>query len=217
MREKFLIRKSASDYALYLIADQEVLGDMDLAVSIEEAILGGVTVVQVREKSASSREFYYLTKRIKDVTDKYGVPLIVNDRVDLALAVDAAGVHLGQKDLPATAARKLLGPDKILGVSAATLEEAGTAEAEGADYLGVGALYPTDSKSNTRPVTLDLLKAIKETVSIPVIAIGGINHSNVGPVIKTGVDGVAVISAILKNRDIQKAAADLLAQGDRGN
>jgi len=217
MREKFLIRKSASDYALYLIADQEVLGDMDLAVSIEEAILGGVTVVQVREKSAYSREFYYLTKRIKDVTDKYGVPLIVNDRVDLALAVDAAGVHLGQKDLPATAARKLLGPDKILGVSAATLEEAGTAEAEGADYLGVGALYPTDSKSNTRPVTLDLLKAIKETVSIPVIAIGGINHSNVGRVIKTGVDGVAVISAILKNRDIQKAAADLLAQGDRGN
>ncbi len=217
MREKFLRGKSASDYALYLIADQEVLGDKDLAASIEEAIWGGVTVVQVREKSASTRDFYNLTKKIKDVTDNYRVPLIVNDRVDLALAVDAAGVHLGQKDLPAASARKLLGPDKILGVSAATLKEAVIAEAEGADYLGVGAIYPTDSKSNTRPVTLDLLKAIKEAVSIPVIAIGGINHGNAGPVFRTGVDGVAVISAILKGKDIQKAAADLLAQGDWGS
>jgi len=202
-------RKPEVNYRLYLVADKVILGDRDFPASIEQAVLGGVNVVQLREKHASSRDLYHLAKKMKELTDKYHIPLIINDRLDIALAVDAAGIHLGQQDLPACVARRILGPNKILGVSAATVEEAVRAENEGADYLGVGAVFPTTSKHNTRKVSFDLLKAIKNAVNIPVVAIGGINQHNVKPVLETGVDGIAVISAVLGQADIQNAAEEL--------
>ena len=145
------------DYNLYLVTDRPLLGDRDLQQSIEAAILGGVTIVQLREKDLSTLEFFNLATQIKAVTDSYQVPLIINDRLDIALAVDAAGLHVGQDDLPAVIARRLLGADKILGVSATTLEEAIKAEVEGADYLGIGAIFPTDTKKDARNVALDNL------------------------------------------------------------
>lgn len=196
-------------YRLYLVSDQKVLQNRDFLSSLEEAILGGVTVLQLRDKEASSKEFYDLALEIKKLTEKYKIPLIINDRIDIALAVDAEGVHLGQQDMPITVARGLVGPDKIIGASTATLEEARKAESEGADYIGVGALFPTATKNNTRRVSLDQLTIIKKNVSIPVVGIGGISERNIQSIISTGVDGVAVVSAILGKDDIQQATKDL--------
>ncbi|MBA1334165.1 MAG: Thiamin-phosphate pyrophosphorylase [Firmicutes bacterium] len=201
--------KAVPDFSLYLVTDRDILGGRDLAGSIEEAIAGGVTVVQLREKTLSSLEFYHLAREVKAVTDRYRVPLIINDRLDIALAVDAAGLHVGQNDLPAAVARRLLGPEKILGVSAASLEEALLAERDGADYLGVGAIFPTATKSDVRSVALEDLQKIKGQVKIPVVAIGGINQNNIKTVMETGIDGVAVVSAILGKDDITRAAKNL--------
>lgn len=202
--------KRNSNYSLYLVTDSGLLGDKDLAKTVEQAIQGGVTVVQVREKNLSSLEFYQVALAIKGVTEKYGVPLIVNDRADIALAVDAAGLHIGQEDLPVVVARKLLGPNKIIGVSAATMEEALLAQDQGADYLGIGAVFPTNTKDDADSVSLADLAAIKNKVKIPIVAIGGIHGNNIQAVMNTGVDGVAVVSAIIAAADPKAAARKLL-------
>jgi thiamine-phosphate pyrophosphorylase len=201
--------KAAIDYKLYLVTDRTILGARDLARSVEEAILGGVTIVQLREKDISSREFFHLAAAMKRLTDSHRVPLIINDRVDIALAVDAAGVHVGQSDLPAKIVRGLIGPGKVLGVSAATLTEALQAQNDGADYLGIGAVFPTNTKLDARSVALDNLGMIKQQVKIPVVAIGGIQAGNLGFVQETRVDGIAVVSAILGQADVGLAAKNL--------
>lgn len=198
------------NYGLYLVTDRDVLKRRNFIDCLEEAILGGVTVVQLREKNASSSEFYSLAIKVKELTSKYNIPLIINDRLDIALAVDAEGVHVGQNDLPAHVVRDIIGSHKIVGVSTATLEEAKKAEVDGANYIGVGALFPTDTKTNTRSVNLEQLKNIKENVNIPVVGIGGINELNIDSVIGTGIDGVAVVSAILGKEDIKEASSNLM-------
>ena len=197
------------DYSLYLVTDRNLLKGKDLPTSIEEAIAGGVTVIQLREKELGSREFFNVAVQVKAVTDRYHVPLIINDRLDIALAVDAAGLHIGQDDLPVAVARKLLGPEKILGVSACTVGEAVTAQMDGADYLGVGAVFPTGTKRDARQVTLDTLRLIKDRVKIPVVAIGGINQENASLVLHEKVDGIAIVSAILGAPDSRRAARNL--------
>ncbi|PKN36028.1 MAG: thiamine phosphate synthase [Deltaproteobacteria bacterium HGW-Deltaproteobacteria-19] len=199
------------DYGLYLVTDRRWLMGRDLVACIEEAILGGVTVVQLREKDVDSRSFFLLAGRMKALTDRYGIPLIVNDRLDIALAVGAAGVHLGLDDLPVATVRKILGPGKIVGASAATVEEAQRFEKEGADYLGVGAVFETATKLGNESVSFDDLRSIKRAVNIPVVAIGGIKAENAGAVMKMGVDGVAVVSSILAMPDVREAAIRLAA------
>lgn len=200
------------DYRLYLVTDREILGGRDLPHCIEQAILGGVTLVQLREKSISTREFLELALKVKEVTTRYGVPLIINDRLDIALAIDAEGLHIGQDDLPMPIARRLLGPNKIIGVSASTLEEALLAQEQGADYLGVGAMFATPTKTDAKLVTLEQLTEIKESVLLPIVAIGGIHEGNVQQVMSSGIDGVSVVSAILAQDDIKSAAHQLLIQ-----
>lgn len=197
------------DYTLYLVTDRDMLSNVNIAKAVEEAILGGVTLVQVREKDISTSEFYKVASEIKEITSKYNVPIIINDRIDIALAIDADGVHVGQSDMPASIARKLIGSDKILGVSTATIDEAIKAEKEGADYLGVGAVFSTTTKDDARNVSLELLKEIKETVNIPIVAIGGINSKNVDMLKESNIDGVAVISDILAKKDIKQAARNI--------
>ena len=197
------------NYKLYLVTDRNLLKNTDLYTAVEEAIEGGVTLVQLREKNMSTLEFYNEAVDIKKVTDRYNVPLLINDRLDIALAVDAAGLHIGQSDMPAAVARKLLGVDKILGVSARTVDEAVEAEKDGADYLGVGAVFPTTSKDDADSVSFEILKQIKETVSIPVVAIGGINEKNAAMLKPANIDGISVISAILGFDDIRNAAKRL--------
>ena len=194
------------ELTLYLVTDRRPLCGRCLEECVEQAILGGATCVQLREKEISSSEYLDLASKVKAVTDQYGIPLIINDRVDIALAVNAAGVHLGPEDLPVSVARRLLGPHRIIGASASSMEEALSLEAEGADYLGVGAVYPSATKQNTEKVSLEDLRRIKSAVHIPVVAIGGIDAENAPGVMATGVDGVAVVSAIIKRPDIREAA-----------
>lgn len=200
------------ELTLYLVTDRRWLGRRSLEEDVEEALLGGATLVQIREKEISSRAYLDLARKVKAVTDRYGVPLIVNDRIDIAMAVDAGGVHVGPDDLPVSFARRLLGPDKIVGASASSLEEALAFQAQGADYLGVGAVFPTATKQVTEKVDLETLARIKAAVRIPVAAIGGIDAGNAPEVMKTGVDGVAVVSAILNRPDIREATRDLLSK-----
>ncbi|AET67611.1 thiamine-phosphate pyrophosphorylase [Desulfosporosinus orientis DSM 765] len=203
------MNKAAVDYTLYLVTDRKQLGNRDLAESIEQAIQGGVTLVQLREKSVSTKEFLQLAEKVKEITSRYQIPLIINDRLDIALAIDADGLHVGQDDLPMVKARELLGPDKIIGVSASTLEEALLAEQQGADYLGVGAIFTTATKTDATDVSLKQLEVIKHSVSIPVVAIGGIGTTNLPLVRAAGVDGVSVVSAILGQENIYSAAMEL--------
>jgi thiamine-phosphate pyrophosphorylase len=198
--------KGQVNYSLYLITDRKVLEGKELLSCIEDAIKGGVTLVQLREKNMNAFDYYNLALRVKGLLKGYGIPLIINDRVDIALAVDADGVHLGSEDLPITAARKLMGNDRIIGASANCIEEALEFQRQGADYLGVGALFPTKTKSNTEHVTLTQLKAIKEAVKIPVVGIGGISIENAASVKVAGVDGIAVASGILGSENIFEAA-----------
>lgn len=194
------------DYTLYLCTDSRLMSCATVEESVERAVKGGVSVVQLREKNASSREMFELAKRVKKITDKYGVPLIINDRLDICLAADAAGVHLGQSDLPCSEARRILGSEKIIGVSAATPEEAAKAQADGADYLGVGAVFATSTKTNTRPVTTETIRAIRSAVTIPFVVIGGVNSDNIGSLYGLGINGAAVISAVISQSDITDAA-----------
>jgi thiamine-phosphate pyrophosphorylase len=198
------------DYSLYLVTDRSLLKGASLKKAVEEAILGGVTVVQVREKDVSTREFYEVALEVKQVTDYYKIPLIINDRIDIAQAVDAEGVHLGQSDMPLLLARRILGGSKHIGISAETLEQALEAERNGADCIGVGAVFYTGSKKDiNRPLELGGLKEICSQIRIPKVAIGGINASNLKSVIQAGANGAAVISAILAQQDVRSAAAEL--------
>lgn len=199
------------DYTLYLCTDRNLMTTETLEESVELAIKGGVSVVQLREKDCTSREFYQLAKTVKTITDAYEVPLLINDRVDIALAVGADGVHLGQKDIPVRAARNLLGADKIVGATANTIELAEEAWQSGADYLGVGDIFGTTTKSDTKHITLEELKAIRAAVQIPVVAIGGVNEENISLLRETGVEGAAVISAVVGQKDITAAAERLIS------
>lgn len=202
------------DYTLYLCTDSGLMSSTTVEESVERAVQGGCSVVQLREKEASSMELFRLAERVKRVTDKYGVPLIINDRLDICQAVDAAGVHLGQSDLPCAEARKILGADKIIGVSAATPEEAAKAQADGADYLGVGAVFPTTTKTNTRKVTPEIIRGIRQAVTIPFVVIGGVNAENITRLYGLGIDGAAVISAVIAQPDITAAARKMRAAAE---
>ena len=199
------------DYTLYLCTDRQLMTTETIEESVELAIQGGVTVVQLREKECTSREFYEMAKAVKTITDAYEVPLIINDRIDIALAVGADGVHLGQKDIPVGVARDLLGADKIVGATANTVELAKEAWHAGADYLGAGDVFGTTTKSDTKHITLDDLKAIRDAIEIPVVAIGGVNDENIALLKPTGVDGAAVISAVVGQKDITAAAEKLIS------
>lgn len=198
------------DYSLYLITDRNFLHGRSLKRCVEDAIKGGVTLIQIREKDASTREFYEVAKEVKEVTSKYKIPLIINDRIDIALAINAEGVHLGQSDMPINEARIILGKNKIIGISANTIEEAFAAENSGADYLGVGPVFYTGTKKDINtPRGINGLRDIIEKINIPSVAIGGINKDNAKSVLATGVNGISVISAILGNDDIKKSAEEL--------
>ncbi|MCW6061409.1 thiamine phosphate synthase [Clostridium sporogenes] len=199
------------NYELYLITDRRFLKGRELKKVVEDAILGGVTIVQVREKDVSTREFYNVAKEVKEVTDHYKVPIIINDRLDIAQAINAHGVHLGQKDMHLNIARRILGKDKIIGISVGNVKEALEAENNGADYLGIGTIFPTGSKKDVDSIIgIDGLSKIKNNISIPSVAIGGINKTNFKDVLSTGIEGISVISAILDEDDINIAANNLL-------
>ena len=197
------------DLSLYLVTDKS--DDVEkLLKTIEEAIKGGVTVVQIREKTAETLDFYNLALKVKEITTKYNVPLIINDRVDVALAIDAEGVHVGQSDMPCDVTRKLIGEDKILGVSAATIDEAIKAEKDGADYIGTGAVFPTATKDDAPSITKQDLKDVVDSINIPVVAIGGITLENASQLKDTGIAGLSVVSAIMSAENPKKASQDLL-------
>lgn len=199
------------DYSLYVCTDRDIMTTDTLEEAVELAIKGGATIIQLREKDCTSRAFYELALSIKDITDAYEVPLIINDRLDIALAVHADGVHLGQSDIPVQVARNVMGPNCIVGATANTLEKAKEAWQSGADYLGVGDVFGSATKNDTKPVELKELKKICDTVKIPVVAIGGISKKNIHLLKDTGVAGVAVISAVLGQTDITAAAEELIS------
>lgn len=204
------MEKADIDYTLYLCTDRNLMKTETLAETVEQAILGGCSVVQLREKECDTKEFFQMAKGIKQITDKYNIPLIINDRIDIMLAVDAAGVHLGQEDMPLKEARRIIGENKIIGVSAHNLTEAQKAWEEGADYLGVGAIFGTKTKKNTVDTSIDTLKEICEKVKIPVVAIGGVGLSNISYLKGTGISGVAVVSAIMVAENVKEAAVELV-------
>jgi len=192
-------------------------GDTDRGRPVEEvveaALLGGATAIQMREKALSGRELLLLAQRLRRLTKRYGVPLLINDRVDIALLADADGVHLGQSDVPAACARRLLGPGRIIGVTVDGVDQARQAQADGADYVGLGPFFPTDSKGDAGPpLGLDTLREVKAAIDIPVVAVGGVKRENARSLIAAGADGVAVISAVVHAPDVRQAAADLLAE-----
>ena len=194
------------DLLLYAVTDRHWLNGRTLYEVVKESLDGGVTFLQLREKTLDEAHFLEEAKELQKLCKEYKVPFIINDNVDIAVAMNADGVHVGQSDMEAGDVR---GPDKIIGVSTQTVEQAILAEKHGADYLGVGAVFPTTSKDDAAEVSYDTLKAICEAVSIPVVAIGGITQGNVVKLAGSGIDGVAVISAIYAQKDIKKATADL--------
>jgi thiamine-phosphate pyrophosphorylase len=199
-----------ADLSLYLVADVEFASGRDLAYLAGEAVLGGVTIVQLRAKGLKTSEFLDLATRMAAVLKERSVPLIINDRVDIAMACGADGVHLGQDDGPPDVARTLLGGSKIIGVSVNTLEEAHEAERLGADYIGLGPIYATTTKDTELPVLgPEELRRMRQKIGIPIIAIGGINAGNAAEVMKAGAAGIAVVSAILGAPDARKAASEL--------
>ena len=201
--------KSKIDYTLYLVTDRRLMSCETIEQSVERAIAGGASVVQLREKDCSSREFYELALRVKRITEPNNVPLILNDRIDICLAADADGVHLGQSDIPCREARKILGAGKLIGVSAALPEEARQAQADGADYLGIGAVFPTSTKDDARAVSLETLREIRAAVTIPFVVIGGVNAESITRLYGMGIDGAAVVSAVVAQKDITAAAREM--------
>lgn len=198
------------DWSVYVITDRYIVGERFILDVVRAVIRGGASVVQLREKTTTTREMVELGQALHEITRQAGIPLIVNDRLDVALAVEAEGVHMGHDDMPVSIARRLMGLDRILGVSPETLTEARQAERDGADYLGVGDVYGTPSKPDAgTPIGIEGLTEVITAVSIPVIAIGGITPDNVGPVIEAGAAGVAVISAIVGAPDPEAAARRL--------
>ena len=197
------------DLTLYLVTDSTDLSEEAFLAKVEAACKGGVTLVQLREKNKTTRDYIELACKVKEITDRYHLPLLIDDRLDVAQAIDADGVHVGAEDMPVCLARKILGPDKIIGATAKTVEAAIKAEADGADYLGVGAIYPTTTKVKTVLTKVETLQDICEHVSIPVGAIGGLNKENCDILQGTSIDGICVVSAIMKQNDCETAAREL--------
>lgn len=206
-------RREKIDYSLYLVTDRALsLGRSNLEV-IQAAVHGGVTVVQLREKESSTKDFYEEGLQIRDFLKSKRVPLIINDRIDVAIALDAEGVHLGQDDMPIDVARMILGPEKIIGASVFTPNEARAAESQGADYLGLSPIFVTGTKPElTVQIGIEGVLLLKQSVRIPVVGIGAINETNAYAAVKGGLDGVAVVSAICSQRDPEAAAAAIKAE-----
>lgn len=196
---------------LYAVTDRAWLGEQSLAEQVEQTIQGGATFIQLREKNLPYEDFLKEAQQIKKITDAYNVPFVINDNVEVAIACAADGIHIGQDDMDLSTARNMIGDDKILGVSVQTVEQARLAEKGGADYVGVGAVFTTSTKLDATALPLRTLEAICQSVSIPVVAIGGINEKNILQLSGSGIDGVAVVSAIFAKQDIKKASQELLA------
>lgn len=200
------------DYSLYLVTNSKNKRNQEFLDIIEESIKGGVSIVQVREKELDLIPFYEKAKAVKEITDKYNIPLIINDRLSIAIGLGADGAHVGQDDIDGSIARDILGPDRILGISAQTVEQAKKAEKDGADYIGCGAVFPTSTKEDADSVSIEEFKKIKEAVNIPVVAIGGIKIDNVKDLKCTNADGISVVSAIMDAEEPKEASEKLLEE-----
>lgn len=200
---------SKIDYSTYLVTDTDMCPREKLIDVVGEAIRGGVTLIQLREKEISTREFYNEAVLLKELCKKNGVPLIINDRLDIALAVDADGIHVGQSDMPIEVIRRILSRDKIIGLSAGNVHDAEEAVKGGADYLGVGAVFRTATKKDANDVGIEMLEKVRAAVKIPIVGIGGINSNNIEKLYGTGIDGVAVVSCIMASDDPYNAAKQL--------
>ena len=199
---------------LYLVTNRYQDSLESFLEKIETACRSGVTIVQLREKNITTNQYYQLAKQVKEITDAYQVPLIIDDRLDVCLAVDAAGLHIGDDELPVSVARQVLGPEKILGVTAKTVKRALEAEEGGADYLGTGAIFPTTTKENAPITLISTLKTICQRVAIPVVAIGGLTSENIEQLIGTGIAGVAVVRDLMQAEDIEAKTQAFLTKLD---
>ena len=199
---------------LYLVTNRYQDSLESFLEKIETACRSGVTIVQLREKNITTNQYYQLAKQVKEITDAYQVPLIIDDRLDVCLAVDAAGLHIGDDELPVPVARQVLGPEKILGVTAKTIKRALEAETSGADYLGTGAIFPTTTKENAPITLISTLKTICQTVAIPVVAIGGLTSENIDQLMGTGIAGVAVVRDLMQAEDIEAKTQAFLSKLD---
>ena len=199
---------------LYLVTNRYQDSLESFLEKVETACRSGVTIIQLREKNLTTNQYYQLAKQVKEITDAYQVPLIIDDRLDICLAVDAAGLHIGDDELPVSVARKVLGPEKILGVTAKTVKRALEAETSGADYLGTGAIFPTTTKENAPITLISTLKTICQTVAIPVVAIGGLTSENIDQLSGTGIAGVAVVRDLMQAEDIEAKANTFLTKLD---
>ena len=199
---------------LYLVTNRYQDSLENFLEKVETACRSGVTIIQLREKNLTTNQYYHLAKQVKEITDAYQVPLIIDDRLDVCLAVDAAGLHIGDDELPVSVARQVLGPEKILGVTAKTVKRALEAETWGADYLGTGAIFPTTTKENAPITLISTLKTICQTVAIPVVAIGGLTSENIDQLIGTGIAGVAVVRDLMQAEDIEAKAHAFLTKLD---
>ena len=197
------------DTTLYLITDSTGFSEEEFLYRVEEGIKGGATLLQLREKDKTTREYIDLAEKVHKIAKKYNVPLIIDDRIDVAMAVDAEGVHLGQSDMPVNIARKILGENKIIGATAKTVAQAVEAYENGADNLGVGAIYPTTTKVKTVLTSVETLKEIVKAVPISVNAIGGLNKDNIDILKNTGIAGICVVSAVMKAENPQKSASEI--------
>ena len=199
---------------LYLVTNRYQDSLESFLEKVETACRSGVTMIQLREKNLTTNQYYHLAKQVKEITDAYQVPLIIDDRLDVCLAVDAAGLHIGDDELPVSVARKVLGPEKILGVTAKTVKRALEAEEGGADYLGTGAIFPTRTKENAPITLISTLKTICQTVAIPVVAIGGLTSENIDQLAATGIAGVAVVRDLMQAEDIEAKTQAFLTKLD---
>ena len=199
---------------LYLVTNRYQDSLENFLEKVETACRSGVTIIQLREKNLTTNQYYQLAKQVKEITDAYQVPLIIDDRLDICLAVDAAGLHIGDDELPVSVARKVLGPEKILGVTAKTVKRALEAETSGADYLGTGAIFPTTTKENAPITLISTLKTICQRVAIPVVAIGGLTSENIDQLIGTGIAGVAVVRDLMQAEDIEAKTQAFLTKLD---
>lgn len=199
---------------LYLVTNRYQDSLENFLEKVETACRSGVTIIQLREKDLTTNQYYQLAKQVKEITDAYQVPLIIDDRLDVCLAVDAAGLHIGDDELPVSVARKVLGPEKILGVTAKTVKRALEAETSGADYLGTGAIFPTTTKENAPITLISTLKTICQTVAIPVVAIGGLTSENIDQLAETGIAGVAVVRDLMQAEDIEAKTQAFLTKLD---
>lgn len=199
---------------LYLVTNRYQDSLESFLEKVETACRSGVTIIQLREKNLTTNQYYQLAKQVKEITDAYQVPLIIDDRLDICLAVDAAGLHIGDDELPVSVARKVLGPKKILGVTAKTVKRALEAETSGADYLGTGAIFPTRTKENAPITLISTLKTICQTVAIPVVAIGGLTSENIDQLAETGIAGVAVVRDLMQAEDIEAKTQAFLTKLD---